>query len=58
MWHTMLNAFRLVYTRIAIDNYLTALFYHKMPTFGYEYKVEGSGCGFNQNGGLTETELS
>ena len=22
----------------------------KMPTFGlYEYKVEGSGCGFNQN---------
>ena len=25
-WHTMLNVFRLVYTRIFIDNYLTTLF--------------------------------
>ena len=30
----------------------------KMPTFGlYEYKVEGSGCGFNRKQGLTETGL-
>ena len=29
----------------------------KMPTFGlYEYKVEGSGCGFNRNRGLAETD--
>ena len=27
------------------------------PTFGlYEYKVEGSGCGFNRNKGLAETD--
>ena len=32
-------------------------FITKMPTFGlYEYKVEGSDCGFNQKRGLTETE--
>ena len=28
-WHTILNAFHLVYTRIFIDNYPTTLFYHK-----------------------------
>ena len=29
----------------------------KMPTFGlYEYKVEGSGCGFNLKWGLAETD--
>ena len=29
----------------------------KMPTFGlYEYKIEGSGCGFNQKRGLAETD--
>ena len=29
----------------------------KMPTFGlYEYKVEGSGCGFNRKRGLAETD--
>ena len=50
--------FRLVYTRIFIDNYGTTLFYHKKKTtFGlYEYKVEGSGCGFNRNRGLAETD--
>ena len=32
-------------------------FITKMPTFGlYEYKVEGSGCGFNRNWGLAETD--
>ena len=47
--------FRLVYTRIFIDNYRTT--YHKMTTFGlYEYKVEGSGCGFNRNRGIAETD--
>ena len=31
-------------------------FITKMPTFGlYEYKVEGSCCGFNRKRGLTET---
>ena len=29
----------------------------KMATFGlYEYKGEGSGCGFNQKRGLAETD--
>ena len=56
-WHTMLNVFGVVYTRIFIDNYRTTLFYHKMPTFGlHEYKVEGSGCGFNRKRGLAETD--
>ena len=57
-WRTILNDFYLVYTRIFIDNYRTTLFYHKkMPTFGlYEYKVEGSGCGFNRKRGLAETD--
>ena len=33
-------------------------FITKMPTFGlYEYKIEGSGSGFNQKRGLTETDL-
>ena len=32
-------------------------FITKMPMFGLcEYKVEGSGCGFNQKGGLAETD--
>ena len=32
-------------------------FITKITTFGlYEYKVEGSGCGFNQNRGLAETD--
>ena len=32
-------------------------FITKMPTFGlFEYKVEGSGCGFNQKRGLAETD--
>ena len=49
--------FRLLYTRIFIDNYRTTLFYHKITTFGlYDYKVEGSGCGFNRNRDLAETD--
>ena len=33
-------------------------FITKMPTFGlYEYKVEGSGCGFNRKRDLAETDL-
>ena len=50
------KCFRLVYTRIFIVVFsLTTIqqlyFITKMPTFGlYEYKVEGLGCGFNQNG--------
>ena len=33
-------------------------FITKMPTFGlYEYKVEGSGCGFNKKRGVAETDL-
>ena len=32
-------------------------FITKLPTFGlYEYKVEGSGRGFNQKWGVTETD--
>ena len=32
-------------------------FITNMPTFGlYEYKVKGSGCGFNRKRGLTETD--
>ena len=32
-------------------------FITKITTFGlYEYKEEGSGCGFNQNRGLAETD--
>ena len=32
-------------------------FITKIKTFGlYEYKVEGSGCGFNRNRGLAETD--
>ena len=35
-----------------LNNFIT-----KMPTFGlYEYKVEGSDCGFNRNRGLAETD--
>ena len=38
-------------TNIRQLNFIT-----KMPTFGlHEYKIEGSGCGFNQKWGLTET---
>ena len=48
---------RLVYTRIFIDNYRTTLFYNKITAFGlYEHKVEGSGCGFNRNSGIAETD--
>ena len=33
-------------------------FITKITTFGlYKYTVEGSGCGFNRNRGLAETEL-
>ena len=40
-----------------IDNYPTPLFYHKLPKFVlYEYKVEGSGRGFNRKRGLAETD--
>ena len=32
-------------------------FITKITTFGlHEYKVEGSGCGFNRNRGLAETD--
>ena len=32
-------------------------FITKLTTFGlYEYKVEGSGCGFNRNRGFAETD--
>ena len=32
-------------------------FITKITTFGlYEYKVEGSSCGFNRNRGLAETD--
>ena len=45
------KCFRLVYTRIYVDNYPTTLLYPKMPTFGlYECKVEGSGWGSIENG--------
>ena len=53
----MLNVFRLVYTRILIENYPTTLFYHKNANVGwYEYKVEGLGCGFNRKRGLAGTD--
>ena len=36
------------------DNFISS---QKMQTFGlYEYKVEGSGCGFNQKRGRAETD--
>ena len=53
----MLFVFRLVYTRIFIDNYPTTLLYHKHAKVRlYEYKEEGSGSGFNQKKDLTETD--
>ena len=33
------------------------LFYNKNNIGLYKYKVEGSGCGFNRNRGLAETDL-
>ena len=48
------KCFRLVYTRIFINNYPIILFYHKNGL--YEYKVEGSGCVFNRKWGLSETD--
>ena len=36
------------------DNFILS---QKLPMFGlYEYKVEGSGCGFNRKRGLAETD--
>ena len=36
------------------DNFILS---QKMPTFGlYEYKKEGSDCGFNRKRGLVETD--
>ena len=56
----MLNVFRLVYTRISSSSTTIGQidFIRKMSTFGlYEYKVEGSGCGFNRKLSLAETDL-
>ena len=55
----MLNVFSpFVYShfyRQLSDNFI--LFITKITMFGlYEYKVEGSGRGFNQNRGLDETD--
>ena len=54
----MLNVFRLVYTRIFIDNYIGQFYFiTKIPSFEFnKYKVEESGCGFNQKRGLAETD--
>ena len=50
--HTMLNVFRSSSTTIRQLYFIT-----KMPLFGlYEYKAEGSGCGFNRKLGLVETD--
>ena len=39
--------------RLLSDNLILS---QKMPTFGlHEFKIEGSGCGFNQKRGLAET---
>ena len=44
----------LVFSSTTIHNFILS---KKMATFGlYEYKVEGSGCGFNQKRGLAETD--
>ena len=49
--------FHLVYTRIFIDNYRQLYFITIMQTVGlFEYKEEGSVCGFNRKGGLAETD--
>ena len=57
-WQSMLNVFRLVYTRIFIDNYPPNLFDHKNATFGlYEYNVERSGCWFKRKRDLAGTDL-
>ena len=48
--------FRLVYPRISSTT-IGQLYFITKITFGlYEYKVERSGCGFNQNRGLAETD--
>ena len=57
-WHTNAKCFSpCVYSyfhRRLSDNFILS---QKMSTFGlYEYKVEGSGCGFNRKRGLGETD--
>ena len=48
--------FRLVYTRISSTTIGQLYFITKITKFElYEYKVERSGCGFNRNRGLAET---
>ena len=50
--------FRLVYTRILSTTIGQLYFITKITTFVlYEYKLEESGCGYNQNRGLAETDL-
>ena len=44
----------LYFHRQISDNFISS---QKMPTFGlYEYKKEGSDCGFNRKRGLVETD--
>ena len=51
----MLNVFRLVHTRISIDNY--PLFHHKNANAWVdEYKIDRSGFGFNRKWGIAETD--
>ena len=41
----------------SLTTILQLYFITKIPTFRlYEYKVEGSGCGFNRKRGLAETD--
>ena len=49
--------FRSVYTRILSTTIGQLYFITKITIFGlYEYKVEGSGRGFDRNRGLAETD--
>ena len=52
-WHTNAKCLSpCVYSTIGQLYFIT-----KMPMFGlYEYKVEGSGCGFNRKWGLAEAD--
>ena len=57
-WHTNAKCFFAMCILVFSSTTIGQLYFiTKMPTFGfYEYKVEGSGCGFNRKRGLAETD--
>ena len=55
--HKCLMFFALCVLVFSLTTIRQLYFITKMPTFGlYEYKVEGSGCGFNRKRGLAATD--